>query len=387
MRITAGPEAPHLHGYSAELGEPEQRADVTVTIPDELQQYLAGGADAVVRGSVAAVEAVSGRVAGMLSMARVEGRAASRALTPTVLRSIAMSWVQRGESLHVLWRWPRGMAALDTPPLLLPGDPTWTVWGGPDPASWWYEVELCAPSTYTDTWHPTRDRVLHVLRDPDSRRPWRGRSPLGSSKLTHDLAVMAETALLRETRIPSRAIVPMPSSLEGLNQDQANALRQAIQDGIHAVMFPPTTMRKGSDIPQTDWKAQRIQAMPDQYLVALADAAQARVVAAMGVHPQLLTLHGTAGTAAKEAVRQFHDLLVLPIGRAVEEEASRLFREPVRLRWDVGDDRLLIRGRMLAGLLKDGVDSAVAWQVSRLDESAPMPTITPPAPKAGLPNG
>ena len=96
-----------------------------------------------------------------------------------------------------------------------------------------------------------------------------------------------------------------------------------------------------------------------------------------------LTLHGT-GTAAKEAVRQFHDLLVLPIGRAVEEEASRLFREPVRLRWDVGDDRLLIRGRMLAGLLKDGVDPAVAWQVSRLDESAPMPTITTPkAPKAG----
>ena len=215
MRITAGPEAPHLHGYSAEPGEPEQRADVTVTIPDELQQYLAGGADAVVRGSVAAVEAVSGRVAGMLSMARVEGRAASRALTPTVLRSIAMSWVLRGESLHVLWRWPRGVAALDTPPLLLPGDPTWTVWGGPDPETWWYEVELCAPSTYTMTHHPTRDRVLHVLRDPDSRRPWRGRSPLGSAKLTHDLAVMAETALLREARMPSRAIVPMPGSNRG----------------------------------------------------------------------------------------------------------------------------------------------------------------------------
>ena len=166
-----------------------------------------------------------------------------------------------------------------------------------------------------------------------------------------------------------------------------NALRQAIQDGIHPVMFPPTTMRKGSDIPQTDWKAQRIQAMPDQYLVALADAAQARVTwRRWACIRRWLTLHGT-GTAAKEAVRQFHDLLVLPIGRAVEEEASRLFREPVRLRWDVGDDRLLIRGRMLAGLLKDGVDPAVAWQVSRLDESAPMPTITTPAPKAGLPNG
>lgn len=380
MRITAGPEAPHLHGYSAPEPESEQRADVTVTLPDELTAYLAGGAEATVRGAVAAVEAVSGRVAAHFSMASVSGRAASLALTPTVLRSIAVSWVYRGESLHYLWSMPRGMAALERPPVLLPVEPTWTVWGGPDPRSWWYEAELCAPGTYTETLHPRRARVLHILRDPDSRRPWRGRSALGSSKLTHDLAVMAETALLRESRLPSRAIVPMPASIEGLNQTQMNALRQAIQDGIHSVMFPPTTMRKGSDIPQTDWKAQRIKADPAQYLVALADAAQARVTAALGAHPQLLTLHGT-GTAAKEAMRQFHDLLILPLGRIVEEDASRLFGEPVRLRWDVGDDRLLIRGRMLAGLLKDGVDPAVAWQVSRLDESAPMPEIRPPAPK------
>ena len=85
-------------------------------------------------------------------------------------------------------------------------------------------------------------------------------------------------------------------------------------------------------------------------------------------------------------MRQFDDLLILPLGRIVEEDASRLFGELVRLRWDAGDDRLLVRGRMLSGLLKDGVDPAVAWRVSRLDESAPMPDITPPASK-GLPNG
>ena len=179
MRITAGPEAPHMHGYSAGSAEPEQRADVTVTLPDEMQSYLAGGVDAVVRGSVAAVEAVSGRVAARFSMAHVEGRYASSALTPTVLRSIAMSWVYRGESLHYLWRWPSGIAAMDSPPVLLPGEPTWTVWGGPDPASWWYEVEICAPSTYTETLQPRRGRVLHILRDPDSRCPWRGRVGAG----------------------------------------------------------------------------------------------------------------------------------------------------------------------------------------------------------------
>ena len=82
------------------------RAEVAVT-GDYTDQALSAMYNAVtgavVVGGIAAIEAVAGRVASMLSVARIEGGPRARqALTPTVLSMIGRNLIEAGESLHLV---------------------------------------------------------------------------------------------------------------------------------------------------------------------------------------------------------------------------------------------------------------------------------------------
>ena len=124
---------------------------------------------AVISGGIAAVEAVAGRVASMLSVARVSGGPrAAQALTPTVLAMIGRSLIERGESLHAVKVRRTGDL------FLVPAQETWTVYGGEDPEHWVIDATLTGAETVWQYVAP-RHAWLHIIRDATPGYPWRGR--------------------------------------------------------------------------------------------------------------------------------------------------------------------------------------------------------------------
>ena len=194
---------------------------------------------------------------------------------------------------------------------------------------------------------------LHVIRSAAPEWPYRGIPAVRRATITFDLAKSVEDALWRESRIPAKAIFPIP--FQGTSGQQvANNLRSHIERRLETAMFPETTQANRAQAPQTDWKAQRVTPMPHVALVQLANEVQGRVIAALGAHPALSGT-GKTGAADREARKQLLDFLVYPLGVLVSHEASLTFDEPVVLQWDVQDDVRLTRARTAQTLLQAGV--------------------------------
>ena len=191
---------------------------------------------AVISGGIAAVEAVAGRVASMLSVATVSGGPlAKQALTPTALAMIGRSLIERGESLHAVKVRRTGDL------YLVPAQEAWTVWGGEDPEDWIIDATLTGAETVFQYVAP-RSAWLHIIRDASPGYPWRGVSALQRSSITNALAAAAEDALLRESMMPTKAIIPMPQG--SVDKD---TLRGDIQNRLYQIALPETTAGAGLD--------------------------------------------------------------------------------------------------------------------------------------------
>ena len=140
---------------------------------------------------------------------------------------------------------------------------SWNISGGADPRSWIYDVSLSTP-TGTVTRAVPADGVLHVRYLPDNRTPWRGVAPWKRAPTLSKLAAEVEAALVREVRLPTKIIIPMP---QGGGIDR-NTLRSDFQNQNYQVAFPTTTAAGGgagrSSAPLTDWKPQRLKSEPNE---------------------------------------------------------------------------------------------------------------------------
>ena len=140
---------------------------------------------------------------------------------------------------------------------------SWNIAGGPDPRYWLYDVSLSGP-TGTHTRRVTADGVLHFRYLPDCRTPWRGVAPWKRTPTLAKLAAEVEAALVREARLPTKQIIPMPQG--------ATAAAQNILDGIldeNVRIILPTTTAGGmgagrTSAPLTDWRVTRLKSEPDR---------------------------------------------------------------------------------------------------------------------------
>ena len=341
-----------------------ERAEVQITgdyTGQRLSAMYSAVTGAVVTEGYAAVEAVAGRVASMLSVARVEGGPRARqALTPTVLAMVGRNLIQVGESLHLVKVRPEAGEVY-----LCPAQHRWTVYGGADPEAWVIDATVTGAQTVYQMSAP-RAAWLHVVRDADPDYPWRGVSPLERSSVTALLARAAEDALVAEMRQPVMSIIPMP---QGASVDR-DTLRSEIQARIHQVLLPPTT-RAGfgggmTSAPVTDWKVQRLQPMPTEALVKLSGEVQSRVVASLGCHPALIGGGGGNGSVDREAVRQFRKFVMQPIAALVAENAYRAFGERITLTWPASVDAMLVKARVAKELVGMQMEVPEALRIARL---------------------
>ena len=113
------------------------------------------------------------------------------------------------------------------------------------------------------------------------------------------------------------------------------------------------------DAPAQDWKTIRLGANPPAGMVSLSSNAAVAILAACGT-PAALMVAGSAGTAAREALRRWLHTTLIPLGpsgsgRAESgPERSRAF--DFKLRWPIRN-RIFRAGRgRLARLVKSGMD-------------------------------
>ena len=104
-----------------------------------------------------------------------------------------------------------------------------------------------------------------------------------------------------------------------------------------------------------DWVASRLGPSPPESMVAVADQAFTRMLAACGTPPAMFT-DGADGTAQREALRRWHMNTVLPLVKILEHELTLRLETPVKLTLDrYGQD---IQGR--ASAFKAAVSGGMA---------------------------
>ena len=168
-----------------------------------------------------AVQSAAGLWARCLSVATSD----LEPVTPEVLGAIGFDLAVVGEHVSVLQVDGTGRVALLRAS-------SWNIAGGPDPRSWLYDVSLSGP-TGTHTRVVPADGVLHVRYLPDNRTPWRGVAPWKRAPSLSKLTAEVEAALIREVRLPTKIIIPMP---QGANID-TNTLRSDFQIRIFRSPF------------------------------------------------------------------------------------------------------------------------------------------------------
>ena len=267
-----------------------------------------------------AVQSAAGLWARCLSVAAAEPEL--EAVTPDLLAGVGFDLAVVGEFVAVVQVDGSGRVSLLRAS-------SWNISGGPDPATWMYDVSLSGPTgTYTRV--VPADGVLHVRYLPDCRTPWRGVAPWKRAPSLSKLTAEVEAALIREVRLPTKIIIPMP---QGANID-TNTLRSDFQNQDYQVAFPTTTSAGfgggRSSAPLSDWKVTRLKSEPEEALVGLCRDIPGQVGILYGI-PNVLTSGSGSESQTREAFRRFVLTAIEPLALIVSRELTRVFEVPVEL--------------------------------------------------------
>ena len=305
-----------------------------------------------IASATAATEATAGLLSRSLAAAVVEGPGdVAGIVTPRSLGQIGRDLIRVGESLHVL-RYMGGRM------ILIPAS-TWYWEGDADPATW-----LCTATAYgpsgSSTWRVPNSSVVFVTWGSPTARPYHGLSPSSWSADTARLNANTERSLADEAGGPVAQLLPIPQD-GGDDDDSDNdplaQLKSDIKAAKGSALLVETTAAGWSEgkgaAPMADWKQQRLGAAPGAALVELARDAFARALAASGCSPALFD--DSDGTSKREALRQWHLGVVIPMARQLETELTEKLASPIRLEFDLYNIDLAGRAQAFQKLVAGGV--------------------------------
>ena len=300
--------------------------------------------------ATAATEATAGLLSRSLAAAMVEGQGdVAGIVTPRVLGQMGRDLIRVGESLHVI-RYMGGRL------LLIPAS-TWYWEGDADPATW-----LCTATAYgpsgSSTWRVPQSSVVFVTWGSPTARPYHGLSPSSWAADTARLNANTERSLADEAGGPIAQFLPVPQDGgDGGDDDALASLKTDIKAARGKALLVETSAAGWGEgkqaAPQSDWKQQRLGPSPTEAMVKLADAAFNRVLAASGCSPALFD--DSDGTSKREALRQWHLGVVMPLARQIEHELTAKLETDVRLRFDLYNVDLAGRAQAFQKLVAGGV--------------------------------
>ena len=321
--------------------------------------------------STAAVEAVAGMLSRALGDAEVVAAPwAQDAVSPFWLMQVGRSLIREGASLSVLEM--SGGGRVDLVPAAFWNFERYDQTGGDLEDGWEARVTTYGPGS-SHTRLLGRSRLVYVRWGTSPGTRYRGQGPTSWAHLTARLQGEVERSLGDEAAGPVAQILAIPQ--DGGDQDDDDPLKHLKADikaaRGKAVLVETTAAGWGegkASAPMSDWAPHRLGPNPPTELVALADAAFSRMVAACGASVSLFT--DADGTAQREAWRRWHLGTVQPLAKLLAHELSMRLETPVRLKLDkyptdlagrAGAFKALVGGGMalpeavaVAGLLIDG---------------------------------
>ena len=282
----------------------------------------------------------------------------TRALRPSVLRTIGRELIRRGECLFVIEVADNGLR-------LLPAG-TWNVTGSA--ASWRYQVSLAGPSS-TATRELAASSILHFRYAVDPARPWHGLGPIQFASIAGRLNAETDNTLASESGGPMANLLRIPvdgqdPTVTALREDIAKAKGKALT--VESTTGDWNDPKGGRSAVRFDWRAERLGAAPPAALVELARNAERSVLATCGVPVELA--EAGDGTGQREAWRRFLFGSVAPLAKIVTEELA------AKLSPEIGMDFEELRASDLAGraraykqLTEAGMDAGAAARIAGFD--------------------
>ena len=314
--------------------------------------------------ATAALESAASLYASALSSCAISGPSVvTRALSADWRASAAASLIRTGQALYVV-----GADPVDG--LLLGPAGHWDIFGGPNPASWYYRCERAGPS---GTAWETRGagEVLHLRWLTDPNRSWVGISPLQHAADTGAIAGWLEKRLSEEASGPVGSFLPVakfePADGADLNDPDADdplgALRADIGGARGQTLLVESQMSLAdspASAPRRDYVVQRFGANPPRDLVVLREHVARDVGSACGI-PRALLDSTASGQASRESWRQFVATSVSGLCRRLEAQVLDQLGVAVVIDTSPLDARdLAARASAFARLTKGGLTTEAA---------------------------
>ena len=191
--------------------------------------------------------------------------------------------------------------------------------------------------------------------------PYVGTGPLSWASITAKLQSETERSLADEAGGPIANLVSIPQDGgDGGEDDTLTSLKADIRTARGKALLLETVAGGWGEgraaAPQRDWTGQRLGPMPPPGMVAAADAAFQRVLAACGVPPPMFI--DADGTSQREALRRWHMNTVLPLAKIIEHELTEKLEAEVKLVFDNYALDMVSRAQVVAKLVSAAWPSA-----------------------------
>ena len=282
-------------------------------------------------------------------------------MTGRFLAQAGRDLIRSGDSMHVIDVDMMGRVTL------LPCS-SWHFEGDAHPGTWRVRATFYGPSTSTTRNLPFAGVVFAVWGSTPGQ-PYVGTGPLSWAHTTARLQSEAERSLADEARGPVAQLLAVPADGGDGGEQDPLALLKADLRGARGKALLLETVAAGwgdgrSAAPQRDWQASRLGPTPPESMVQVRSDAFEAVLAATGTPPSLFL--DSDGTSQREAIRRWHQNVVLPMARLLQDELSEKLEADVRLVFDSYPLDLAGRAQAFQKLVAGGVPVNEALATSGL---------------------
>ena len=288
----------------------ESRGSYTDTVVTALYQEARGQNSNAL--ATAALESSAGLWGRAFATAELSGLGLwAEALGPDVLLQIGRSLCRRGEVVYLI------EVRAGEPMLIEASD--WLVRGGPNPASWYYQLQLSGPSDINETRIVSGERVLHPKYAVDPMRPHVGLGPLEVAESGGKLAGLAEQKLAQALNAPVLShliVVPDSGGRDDSTADDVDEDDDAYA-GVRADLakaeggaYVAEELSGSSDESTRRWQIERMIPDPPEHLVNLYDMSRASVYRACGIPDNIFS---GGSTGAREGWRELLHGTLTPV--------------------------------------------------------------------------
>ena len=306
--------------------------------------------------STAAVEAASGALSRAFASAEVQGPGwVQDAVSPDVLAQVGRDLIRSGDSMHVITMGRMNKVSL------LPCS-SWHFEGDSDPSTWSVRVTTYGPSSSTAR-HLPFSGVIFVKWGSTPGQPYIGTGPLSWAHTTARLQSETERSLADEAGGPLAQLLAVPQDGgDGEADDPLAPLKTSIAAARGKALLVETTSAGYGEgraaAPQKDWISSRLGPQPPEAMEKIRMGTFNAVLAATGTPPSLFI--DSESQAQREALRRWHQNVVIPMAKMLEHELTMKLEAEVSLKFDTYALDMVSRAQVVDKLVKAGVSTATA---------------------------